>query len=256
MASLIITSCIAPGKNVPFLTVSNLNERRGEYENTIKWAIESSPFTNIVYVDNSGCNLEMFYEYIPAAQKANKKLEFLSFYEMDDAVSCGKGYGEGRIIEHALLNSKLILEDKEQYFFKITGRLKISNITEIMKNIHLGKIYIMNNYPLYDMLDTRFYGMPVSIYKKFFLSGYKEVNDNQLRYLERIFYDICQENELKYECFRRYPEYLGRSGSTGKAYKENPNQKFFDFLCKTKLFNNRLIYKRLLNLKSWGWIKF
>lgn len=256
MALLVITSCISPNREVPFLAVNNSDERRAEYEETIRWAICDSPFSEIVYADNSGCSLEFFHDYIRLAERKNKKLELLSFSGADNYIHFGKGYGEGSIIEYALNHSVLILENKEQYFYKITGRLRIENISEMMEHENLKKVYLFRNYPLYDMLDTRFYGMPVTIYKQYFMKAYTKVNDRELHYLEKIFYEICQENQIKFNCLKKYPCFQGRSGSTGKVYTKNPNQKLFDFLCRTNLFNNSFIYKILLNLKSWKLIRF
>lgn len=256
MALLVITSCISPNREVPFLTVNNSDERRAEYEETIRWAISDSPFTEIVYADNSGCGLEFFHDYTRLAETKNKKLELLSFSTADNYIRYGKGYGEGSIIEYAINHSRLIRENKEQYFFKITGRLKIENISGMMAHWDLKKVYLFRNYPLYDMLDTRFYGMPIAIYKKYFMKAYTRVNDKELNYLEKIFYEICQDNQIRYDCLKRYPCFQGRSGSTGKIYIKNPNQKLFDFLCRTNIFNNSFIYKILLNLKSWKLIRF
>ncbi len=256
MALLVITSCISPGTEVPFLTVNDSGERRAEYEETIRWAICDSPFTEIVYVDNSGCSLEIFDRYVGLAEMENKKLELLSLLETDHSIHFGKGYGEGRMIEYALEHSRLISENREQYFYKITGRLCIENISKMMERRNLKKVYLFRNYPLYDMLDTRFYGMPIEIYKKYFMKAYTGVNDKKLSYLEKIFYEICQEHQIPFDCMKGYPCFRGRSGSTGEVYRKNPNQKFFDFLCITKLFNNSLIYKILLNLKSWKLIQF
>lgn len=256
MALLVITSCISPNRDIPFLTVNDSGERCAEYEETIRWAIYASPFTEIVYADNSGCSLEIFNRYIRLAEAENKKLELLSFLETDNYIHFGKGYGEGSIIEYALSHSRLVRENKEQYFYKITGRLRIENITGMMERRDLKKVYLFRNYPLYDMLDTRFYGMPVAIYQKYFLKAYTRVNDKELNYLEKIFYEICQDNHLKYDCMKGYPWFQGRSGSTGKVYQKNPNQRLFDFLCRVNLFNHSFIYKILLNLKSWNLIRF
>lgn len=256
MSLLIITGCIAPKKDVPFLAVSETQERLEEYEETLRWAIFESPFTEIVYADNSGYDLEVLQKYVIEAKKKEKALELLGFSLSDPLVLQGKGYGEGKIMEYVLQNSKLISENKEQYFYKLTGRLKIANIHEVMKGNRVDKVYFFRNYPLYEMLDTRFYGMPTEIYRQYFLAAYTKVNDEKLSYLEKIFYEICEENRISYQCMKKYPEFRGRSGSTGTVYRGNPQQKIFDFLCRGNLFNRSGIYKILLLLKSWNIIRF
>lgn len=256
MSLLMITGCIAPKRDIPFLAVSETEERLAEYEETLRWAISESPFTEIVYADNSGFDLGKLQNYVSEAKKKQKKLELLGFSLSDPRVFQGKGYGEGKILEYALQNSSLVAENKEQYFYKLTGRLKIANINEMMKGSRTDTVYFFRNYPLYGMLDTRFYGMPVNIYRQFFLNAYTMVNDEKLNYLEKIFYEICEKNRISYQCMKKYPEFRGRSGSTGQVYGKNPEQKLFDFLCRGNLLNHNGIYKMLLLLKSWNVIRF
>lgn len=256
MSLLIITGCIAPKKDVPFLAVAETQERLAEYEETLRWAIFESPFTEIVYADNSGFDLGTLQNYVSEAEKKEKNLELLGFSLSDPLVFQGKGYGEGKIMEYVLRNSRLVAENKEQYFYKLTGRLKIANIHEMMKGSRTDTVYFFRNYPLYEMLDTRFYGMPMEIYRRYFLNAYTMVNDEKLNYLEKIFYEICEKNRISYQCMKKYPEFRGRSGSTGAVYAGNPEQKFFDFLCRGNLFNHSRIYKMLLLLKSWNIIRF
>lgn len=52
---------------------------------------------------------------------------------------CGKGYGEGEIIEYGLKYSELLRG--AAYFCKLTGRLKVENINRFTKLAKMDKSY-------------------------------------------------------------------------------------------------------------------
>ena len=55
---LVITGCISPQSDVPFLAVKDPNNRRQQYLDSIKFYIKHSYAKNIVYCDNSNSNVD------------------------------------------------------------------------------------------------------------------------------------------------------------------------------------------------------
>lgn len=248
--SLIITGCIAPPLNIQNLQIRDIDQRLNEYKESISWALCDTPFQRVIFCDNSGYDLSTLGGYKDIAIKKKKELEILSFKGDSEKVSLqGKGYGEGEIIKYVLENS--ILMSKCDCFYKLTGRLKISNIKKILDK-SANDIYFNLNYPYHDMFDTRFYKISVDYYKKYFLNVYEKVNDANTNWLERVFFNTARDNKLlgKIKCYP-YPVFVGNSGSTGlKYYINDKDLKIFNTLCYLQLFNNKYIMKILrLRLK-------
>ena len=94
---LLITGCICPNQNQRFLVLKDAEERLKQYLDSIRFYIESSPFTKIVFCDNSAYSCDSVQELMDVAQKRNKTLEWLSFQGNHEKITeQGKGYGEGK----------------------------------------------------------------------------------------------------------------------------------------------------------------
>ncbi|WP_342044835.1 hypothetical protein [Bacillus sp. OTU530] len=236
---LLITSCINPNKDVPYLSIKSSSERFQQYCTTVEWAIKSTNFSKIVFVDNSNFDTTVFQKYVELATKYEKRLEILSFQgNVAQVVQKGKGYGEGEMIEYALENSSLLADSN--YFYKITGRLIVENISEIEQTVKednylTGCFYL--NYPYTNMIDTRFYLINKELYKNILLNEYYHVDDSNWFALEHIYYKELKKNKIKYSSFKVYPRISGQSGSSGKTYNKRKIFYFYDILCKLGVFN-------------------
>ena len=223
---LLITGAITPGKNVPNTKLLDAKERKAQYVDALKKnIIEISKvhtyIKGIVYADNSMPELEIFEECESLAREKNVKLEIIRFLGDNDLLmKKGKGYGEGEITKYAILNSSLISE--ADYILKLTGRITIDNLADIIKRIDKKRCYFnMPNRTLKNMCDTRFYAMPVKLYKAQFINAYENVNDNEGHYLEHCMTDVINDNDIKTWNFPLYPKYNGVSGSKGHVYTYN-----------------------------------
>lgn len=216
---IVVTGTIAPGKDVGQLVLRNHRDRLDQYISGLEKIIEAKPEAKIVFCENSGYGTEAFDELLELAKVNNIDLEIMSFEGDSEAVaSFGKGYGEGEIMKHVFENSSLAGND--DYFIKITGRLMVDNIADIVKNVDKEKIYFNNpNIHRKDIYDTRLYAMPISIFKRFFLEEYKKVDDENGYYLECVYRDVILKNKLPSHNFPRYPRIVGQSGSGGIKYE-------------------------------------
>ncbi|MGL5931837.1 MAG: hypothetical protein ACRCY7_02870 [Cetobacterium sp.] len=175
-----------------------------------------------------------------------KKLEILKFKgNITEVKKRGKGYGEGEIIEFALKNSKY-LKNEEDYFYKFTGRVFIENINVILKeNIKVNNFLVESN--KLKIMDTKFFKIKISDYKKYLIDKYKEVNDFETNYLEHVFYKyLSKVDEIK--AFKNYPKYIGISGSTGKKYTLG-RLKYLKQIIKLKLGYMDIKNEKKLNFK-------
>lgn len=121
---LLLTACISPN-GMSYTAVQNPMEREAAYLDALSYYIDNTRF-RIVFCNNSG-------EDISSKVKDNEgRVEFLSYLGNDYDKSLGKGYGEFQIIEYAFEHSKLLLSCKR--IVKITGKLKVKNLSEILKH--------------------------------------------------------------------------------------------------------------------------
>ena len=210
---LLITGCIDPNPNVPFLEIKNAENRRQQYIESIRYYIKETNIRKIVYCDNSKALIDD--EISNLAKRYLKEFEWLSFKgDSVKAVTQGKGYGEGEIIEYALENSKQL--QNSEYFIKVTGRVIVRNIDFLITFMNEHRMYFFRNSPT--NVDTKLYGVPVESYKKDFLTLYKEVDDKNKKYLENLFSEQIIRNHLTPHSFVVFPNARGISGSTGKSY--------------------------------------
>lgn len=210
---LLITGCIDPNPDVPFLEIKSAESRRQQYIESLEYYIKKTKIKKIVYCDNSMAVKDN--EINNLAIQYSKEFEWLSFMgDRVKVVTQGKGYGEGEIIEYALENSKLL--QSANYFIKVTGRIIIKNIDFLTSFMNANRMYFCRNTST--NIDTKLYGLPIEAYKKDFLKLYDEVDDKNGKYLENLFSDRILKEQLTVHNYIVYPNVQGISGSTGKTY--------------------------------------
>ena len=213
---LLITGCMQPPQGVTALTISDAEARREQYLECLIWAMQATPFTKIVYCDNSACTLPE--TLLKQAQKLGKQLEILPFQgNVERTIQAGKGYGEGEIIEYALKYSHLLQE--ADYFCKLTGRLRVENVKCFFACANQKKAYFWGNGIYSTAIDTRFYGIPKDLYRQYYQNAYKQVCDRENVWLEHCFYDAYCTSKIPAGQIALYPDFRGVSGSMGIQYK-------------------------------------
>lgn len=165
---LLMTGSITPGKTRD-VAIQNSDDRLFQYITSLLAWIELTDVKNIVFCENTNCKYD-FSNLVEIALKKGKNLEVLIFNGNVKAQKYGKGYGEGEIVKHAILNSKYLNE--ETNFYKITGRLFIKNFNEIQSQHQ----YIKNifQYPGFPADRDPFLKM-VTQNKKTLMENYRSV---------------------------------------------------------------------------------
>ncbi|MCD8013364.1 MAG: hypothetical protein LUG99_09340 [Lachnospiraceae bacterium] len=236
---LLITGCISVSADTPFVRVRKEEERLEQYLATLKWALTSSPFDEIIFCENSCYD----YDFEAFCQSLNnkKRFEYLTFEgDRNKTVKFGKGYGEGEIIKYAPNNSKFLKH--RPFFYKITGKLIVDNIYDVASNTTENRF--MNYCERIDKVDTKFYKVRTEDYIKYLQDAYYEVDDTNNMYLERVIRKYLKENNIKYKSFSCIPIIVGVSGTTGKEYKRPSVRRLglYNFLCKMGLYNFKFMY--------------
>ncbi|MGN0347434.1 MAG: hypothetical protein ACI4DU_09120 [Lachnospiraceae bacterium] len=241
---LIITGTIEPVKQDK-LVVQDSKVRLEQYLACIRYYIEQDGIQKIVFCDNSNyedAELLLIKDNLQLhAQKNRKELEWLSFQGDSSAVQTyGKGYGEGEIMEYVMAHSELM--KSEDYFVKVTGRLVVDNLGQIVRvldkrNKKKQLCYInIPNRTRRDIYDTRIYAMSKELFQTYFQKAYKKVNDGQGHFLEHVYKDVIQTNKIASRNFPLYPRIRGISGSSGGEYV------YTEWKCKIKDLQSKCNY--------------
>ncbi len=206
--------------NIPSTTITDVNERLSQYLYSIDYAITHYKLiSEIVFCENT----DFVFDYTPLKEKAlakRKKLEIISFKgDYSKIEQKGKGFGEGEIINYALKKSEILA--KSDSFFKLTGRLIVKNMDQVVLTTISESSFIYHPKTIYkipqDHIETFFYKVGKNLYQKHLLDSYKEVDESQHLYLEHIFYRRLSSLELR--SFKYVPQISGFSGSSGNPYE-------------------------------------
>lgn len=237
---LLITGCIAPVKEQPWLKISNASTRLQQYIDSIKFYIDSSNFSHIVFCENSNYSYAQKGELLTYAHNKNKTLEWHSFMGNSDLVrQHGKGIGEDEIYAYAFAHSPSLKEAKT--FAKVTGRLKLRNINSLTtKNISKHNYFIRDIYRGKGKkgVDTRFFICNRFFFEQELLNCYQKssIKENKSQPLEEVYFKLLKG---RYKCLKGYPLFDGVSAGNGKEYTKEPKFQllFFNLLAKIGLFN-------------------
>lgn len=238
------TATVNPSNRVSDLAVNSADDRLKQYRDSLEFCINNIPSVKMVFCDNSGFDTSEMNDLVTLAKEKGCLIELLSFKgNTEETVRHGKGYGESEIVSYALSNSRLIREDNDQYYIKMTGRLFVDNIasiiTKIQKSIIKSRIdqasardtvfiNATDDGKGAIVADTRIYSMSIDTYKKYWANAGEQVDDSKGDYLERVFINTIRQNGLKSRNLPEFPRITGVSGSNGYQYSYN------EFKCRIK----------------------
>lgn len=237
---LIISGCIRPNLKQRFLVLKDEEERLQQYVASIRFYITASPFSKILFCDNSNYQYPQVDELMKLAQEGGKTFEWLTFQgDAEKILVHGKGYGEGEIIRYALEHSKLAANARA--FAKVTGRLTISNIFKVVKHTRSNMNYFNRDIYRGHSKDTRFYLCDIDFYKKNLMDAYLETCEipGKECAIEDIFYTRLR-SEKSCRNLMAFPSFQGCSGGNGKDYSKMPKARIllYSVLCRINIFDS------------------
>ena len=157
---------------------------------------------------------------------------------------------EGEIIDYALNNSNLLQQARS--FAKVTGRLAISNIQNVLRNTRCGLSYFNRDIYRGHGMDTRFYLCDIEYYTKHLRQLYWDTSalPGHDIAIEDLFFQVLKRNS-GHRNLMAYPKFLGKSGGNGRAYSLiSPFViRMYSALCRANIFNTTyfivLCFKKL-----------
>lgn len=220
---LVMTATIDT-RAMPDLSVSDTSEREGQYLDTFAFYLERGWVKEIVFIENSGWDLSKFHQL--ARQYPAVKTELISCDLNDFRRELGKSYGEMRLLDHAFDHSECITG--HDAFIKVTGRFPILNFDKLLREAERRRPWELfcdtKDHPVYDWLgngwnghaaDTRFFIVTKAFYRNHFYGRYKELDDSKDLWVEKLFFDVIQEECTKQPIVRRFRTELELAGKAG-----------------------------------------
>ena len=214
--AILLTACIKPeGMSKTFLQDKDI--RLAQYKSALNYYLQTTS-DKIVFIENTGFDISQYYQ----SDIRIGRLEILTFNGNDYDKRLGKGYGEALIIEHGFKYSKILKET--DYVIKITGRLIIKNINQLLNHTKAGVIYcnLVKASSRVHTCYSIFFCAPKSFYSNYFLGNIKSINDDKLYYFEHYLNDCCKKWKEDGNTWKEFwiPILIyGQSGSSGNEYK-------------------------------------
>ena len=111
--------------------ICDIDVRLQQYTSAITRYIKFSPFTHIVFIENSGYDFDVDY-FANMAKEKGKYFEFISGKICrEEIIKRGKSFGDAFLIHEAL--EKSILLKQFNFFYKITGRIYLENSKKLLR---------------------------------------------------------------------------------------------------------------------------
>ena len=182
---LLLTACIDP-RNVVAVARRDITIRLEDYKLALKHWLKDRNIKKIVFCENSGHDLKELQNIYHNENQFNTQVEFLLFEGQNFPSHLGKGYGEMGIISFAVQNSQLI--SRAVYVLKVTGRLYIPNIGQLLKHIDCSQsidIYCDLRKNL-TSADSRLFCASVNFLQHYLIPMQELINDSEGVYFENI----------------------------------------------------------------------
>lgn len=171
---LLMTATIAPVA-VPRMTLHDPTVRWAHYAAALQFWLERPGLSGVVFCDNSGYAAPYgpFYE---AAGRRGIALEILSWADNQAGMDRGKGYGEGRLMERAVHESRLLNDSPG--FYKVTGRLTVTNFDRIERRARRHRRAFCRRFlGQAGWADTRFFKVDRACFERHLIRAYEAVTE-------------------------------------------------------------------------------
>jgi len=217
---LLMTGTISPF--VPTI-LSAEEERCRQYIESIKRYIIESPYTDIVFAENSEYDFSVHAkELIEIAESHNKRFEYFHCVSLDHRNCIGEA--EAALMKSALDNSILINSPPPEKgsIWKVTGRLYIENCNQIVRKAKGRNCFIFSTLHPREWVSTYYFKAERYVFYDFLL-GEKTMSRLQTgEAIEHVFCDCLYNNNLSIETLSAYPIIKDRRNSGGGTYNRTP----------------------------------
>ena len=227
-----MTATIRPPAGARELKVADPAVRLREYESAFAFyltLIGGNLLDNIVFVENSQSDLQPLMARC-AGHPRGEAVEFLSFNGLDYPPHFGRGYGEFRLLDHAMQNSKVLASlHPTDHVWKVTGRYIVSNLSSMIRTAPRDyEFYCDLKTRPRPWMDLRLFSFTPTCYKRLLLGIYPELSEADGRpaaevAVRKVIAAHLDEKQIVPR-FRREPKVEGVRGYDGRSYSSGRNR--------------------------------
>jgi hypothetical protein len=210
--AILLTGTIIP--NSVYTNYLDANLRLQDYLKAIEFYCNTFKNGDVYFLENSEFNLTSNEDFNQL--KLRYKFDLLKFPKSERFYE-GKGYQEFEMLDGAVEQ----LKEKYDVFVKVTGRYIVTNAAEIT-NIECNGM-IVDLHKKYKKAQTYIMCFTKDFYLANIKGEYKNVNDNEGRFIEKVIYSKIESKNLFNKCalFVKTPLMQGISGSYSITLKRN-----------------------------------
>jgi hypothetical protein len=217
---LLLTSTVAPPPGVPFLHVTDPEERRRQYEAAVTaWTrVTESSGVRLLIVDSSPevtDSLRAFQDTVQNMNTITRIVELAHEPAAADQHRDGKGIGEAHILRKAMAH----IRPEESDLVKCTGRLVVRQPRALFPSHRDGIMCLLS--PALDWADSRLFAAPVAVVQKYFLHLDESIDEKSGVFFEHVFARVILSavgDGIPFRPWPRIPQLTGVAGSTGRRY--------------------------------------
>jgi hypothetical protein len=122
-------------KDMPALARTDPNLRLQDYKTTLRAylsLLDGGSIDRIVFAENSNADLTEL-KTLAAEAGVGDRVEFVSFYGLDFDPAKGRGFGEFKLIDHAMSTAECLRDNADVVVWKCTGRYFVRNLEKLIR---------------------------------------------------------------------------------------------------------------------------
>ena len=229
---VVLTATIVP-RGTPNVFRSNPVDRRQDYSSAIRHYSKhlSASKTHILLIENSGEDLS---DLRAAARESGHEISTISYVAASEDQARGKGVSEAAMFDRVA--AWVIVQDQTfGRIYKITGRLKVTNIRRIQAQSLTGQFMACRIRVNLVYADCRFFLTDPLTWCMFLTGMGDEVNESAEYYLEHVLMDrlaLMRRAQIPWKPLLPMPHIVGVSGSYEARYG-SWRDRVNDFLART-----------------------
>jgi hypothetical protein len=202
-------------------------QRQADYLKAFRFylGVPTKVLGTLIFVDNSDSDLTQFRE-IATREAAGKRVEIIGFYGLDYPPEYGRGYGEFKLIDRTLQDSRHFQAlGPDDHFWKVTGRLMVLNFSHLVSS-EPDALDFYGDFKTFraHWLDTRLFAVSLGGYRRLLLGMYEELSEVKLGgpaeicLLRHLLHQRANGSALIVPRFTVQPVIAGFSGATNADY--------------------------------------
>jgi hypothetical protein len=224
---LLMTATIQPPADAVNLVRRDVALRMEDYLGALKYYVdllEQGVLSHIVFAENSNVDIAPL-RHVAAASARADRIEFVQLDGLDHPGAYGRGYGEFKLMDHAMQHSQAIagLEPSDEVW-KVTGRYLVTNLAELLARRRgtPGLRVHCRDYPR-SWADMYVMAWQPRFYAEHIQGLYHQLNEQTTGISEPVFRRIVDAWSARSEIARRLkpvPQVHGVRGFDGVNYAD------------------------------------